>query len=280
MKLSICIVTWNGRDLLRACLESIPRRHDFETILVDNASNDGTAQMVEQEFPWVRLIANDQNLMYAKGNNQAFEVATGEHILMLNPDTELEPDALDNALAILESRPDVGAVGGLQRFPDGTIQSSLRGFPSPSALFFETTGLARLFPRSKKLNAYRMRWFKYDQEIEVDQPMATFLMTRRIVIEQVGGMDERFPLFFNDVDWCYRVKQAGWKILFSPNVRLLHHGGAATAQIRKWAVRESHRSLEEFYRKHYKSRLSPPLCWAIVGLIRITGFLRALKAKT
>ncbi|NUL81352.1 MAG: glycosyltransferase family 2 protein [Armatimonadetes bacterium] len=279
MKLSICIVTWNCRDLLRACLESIPRRDDFETIVVDNASNDGTAQMVEQEFPWVRLIANDQNQLYAKGNNQAFETAMGEFVLMLNPDTELEPDALDNALAVLDEHPDVGAVGGLQRFPDGTIQPSVRGFPTPSALFYETIGLARIFPRSKKLNVYRMRWFKYDQEIEVDQPMATFLMTRRIVIEQVGGMDERFPLFFNDVDWCYRVRQAGWKILFSPNVRLVHHGGASTSQARKWAIRESHRSLEEFYRKHYQTRLWPSLYWTIVGLIRITGFLRPLKAK-
>ncbi|MCS7190841.1 MAG: glycosyltransferase family 2 protein, partial [Fimbriimonadales bacterium] len=207
--LSICIVNWNTRELLRACLQSIyryPPSEPFEVIVVDNASSDGSAAMVCAEFPQVILIANTQNLGYARGNNQAIARAQGEFILLLNPDTEVFSDTLDQAIAFLRAHPDGGAIGARQLFPDGRVQASVRGFPTPANLLFEVSGLARLFPRSRRLGGYRMRWFRYDTVAEVDQPMATFLMTRRAVIQQVGLMDEAFPLFFNDVDWCYRIR--------------------------------------------------------------------------
>jgi GT2 family glycosyltransferase len=139
------------------------------------------------------------------------------------------------------------------------------------------SGLARLFPRA--LGGYRMRAFTYDRLAEVDQPMATFLMVRRAVVEQVGLMDEAFPLFFNDVDWCYRIKQAGWRIYFVPEVQILHYGGASTRQVRLSAIRESHRALEAFYRKHYRGRLNPLLYALCVGAIRLGGWLRVQFAR-
>ncbi len=280
--LSVCVVNWNTRDLLRACLQSLyryPPSEPIEVIVVDNASADGSAAMVRAEFPQVVLIANSENLGYARGNNQAMQRAQGEFILLLNPDTEVFEDTLDNALAFMRAHPDAGAIGAKQLFPDGRVQPSVRGFPTPANLLFEVSGLARLFPKSRRLGGYRMRWFTYDAVAEVDQPMATFLMTRRAVIEQVGLMDEAFPLFFNDVDWCYRIRQAGWKIYFVPRVRILHHGGASTRQVRLSAIRESHRALEAFYRKHYRGRLNPLIYALCIGAIRLGGALRMLYAR-
>lgn len=278
--LSVCIVNWNTRELLRACLGSLyryPPDVPFEVIVVDNASGDGSAAMVRAEFPQVVLIANAANVGYARGNNQALARAQGEYLLLLNPDTEVFSDTLNRAIAFLKAHPEAGAVGAKQLFPDGRVQASVRGFPTPANLLWEVLGLARLFPRW--LGGYRMRGFTYDRVAVVDQPMATFLMVRRAVVEQVGLMDEAFPLFFNDVDWCYRIVQAGWRIYFVPEVQILHHGGASTRQVRLSAIRESHRALEVFYRKHYRGRVNPLLYALCVGAIRVGGWVRVLAAR-
>ena len=282
MTLSICIVNWNTRDLLKACLHSIeryPPAEPYEVIVVDNASTDGSAEMVRTQFEWVKLIANSENRGYAGGNNQAITQAQGEFILLLNPDTEIHPETFSQALAFMRRHPDVGAIGAKQVFPDGRIQPSLRAFPTPRPLLFEVLGLAKLFPKCPMFAAYRYGWFGYDRPIEVDQPMGTFLLVCRAVVARVGLMDESFPLFFNDVDWCYRIKQAGWKIMFVPSVVITHHGGASTSQVRLEAIRESHQALERFYEKHYRSRLPAPLYWAIIGLIRVGGWVRMKWAR-
>ncbi|MGQ9657610.1 MAG: glycosyltransferase family 2 protein [Fimbriimonadales bacterium] len=278
--LSICIVNWNTRELLRACLGSLyryPPDVPFEVIVVDNASSDDSVAMVRAEFPQVVLIANAENGGYARGNNQALARAQGECLLLLNPDTEVFPDTLSRALSFLRAHPEAGAVGAKQLFPDGRVQASVRGFPTPANLLWEVSGLARLFPRW--LGGYRMRGFTYDRVAVVEQPMATFLMVRRAVVEQVGLMDEAFPLFFNDVDWCYRIVQAGWRIYFVPEVQILHHGGASTRQVRLSAIRESHRALEVFYRKHYRGRVNPLLYALCIGAIRVGGWVRVLVAR-
>ena len=147
--LSICIVNWNTRELLRACLQSIyryPPNAPFEVIVVDNASSDGSAAMVQAEFPQAVLIANTENLGYARGNNQAIQQAQGEYILLLNPDTEVFPDTLNRALAFLAAHPEAGAIGAKQLFPDGRVQPSVRGFPTPANLLWEVSGLAGCSP--------------------------------------------------------------------------------------------------------------------------------------
>lgn len=264
--LSIAIVNWNTRDYLLAALDSIyaaPPDFPLEVIVVDNASSDGSAQAVAERFPQVKLIANADNAGYAQGNNQALKCALGAYILLLNPDVLVPAGALQTAVAFMESHPVAGALGALQFYPDGSVQKSVRGFPTPLTVLWELLGLSRLLPRSRVFGAYRMTWFDYAHMAEVDQPMGTFLLLRREAFAQVGLMDEDFPIFFNEVDWCLRCRRAGWKIFFSPDVRITHYGGASTAQVGAAMAWESRRGLLRFYKKHY----SAPWHWPLRGLI-------------
>lgn len=279
MKLSVIIVNWNTAALLRACLLSLRKAvtelaGGAEVIVVDNASSDGSAAMVRGEFPEVRLIANDRNAGYAAGNNQGLRMAQGEAVLLLNPDTEVPAGALERLLNVLEAHPDVGAVAPRLIGPDGRPQASVRGFPAPGALLAECLGLAALFPRSRRLGSYRLRHWPLDDERDVDQPMMSCLLIRRQALDDVGLLDEAFPIFFNDVDWCYRARQRGWRIRFTPRVDVLHHGGASTSQVRRDMIRESGRSLERFYQKHYRGRLWAPVYALALLAIRAGTLLR------
>jgi N-acetylglucosaminyl-diphospho-decaprenol L-rhamnosyltransferase len=281
--LSVVIVNWNTRDLLRACLGSLRTALEAlgpaaEVIVVDNASADGSAAMVAADFPEVRLLANAENHNYAAGSNQALALAAGSAVLLLNPDTQVPAGAVEALLADLREHPDWGAVAPALVFPGGGIQASVRGFPTPLALAGELTGLARLFPASRWA-AYRARSLPLDGPSLVDQPMASAFLVRRAVLEQVGGFDEAFPLFFNDVDLCYRIRRAGWAIAYDPRARITHVGGAATAQVRPEAVRRSHAGLEAFYAKHYREAMSPLGYAVAVGAIRAAGWARAGLAR-
>jgi GT2 family glycosyltransferase len=262
--LSIVLVNWNTRDYLLGALKSIynaPPAFPFETIVVDNASSDGSAQAVAERFPQAALIASRDNEGYARGNNLGLEASTGRCVLLLNPDVVLPPDGLERAVAILESRPEVGALGVRLVNPDGTLQRSVRGFPSPLSVLWEATGFSRLFPYSRLFGAYRMTWFTYDHEAEVDQPMGTFLLIRREALDQVGLLDETFTIFFNEVDWCYRARRQGWKILFTPEIEVVHYGGSSTKQVHAKMAWESRRGLLDFYHKHYGSPIYAPILW-------------------
>ena len=279
MTLSVLIVNWNTRELLRACLQSLrryPLSEPMEVWVLDNASQDGSAEMVRSEFPEVQLIASERNLGYAAGNNLLLEKAQGDYLLLLNPDTEVTQGALDTAVQYMREHPEVAALGAKLIYPDGRVQRSVRGFPEPEAVMWEYLGLARLFPRSRRFGAYRMTWFTYDQMAEVDQPMGTFLMLSRRAVRAVGLMDERFPIFFNEVDWCYRAKKEGLKIVFHPDVVIIHHGGASTRQVRPQMIWESHRSLQKFYQKHYRQCLPKAIYWSIMGSITLNAWLRTL----
>lgn len=266
--LSVCIVNWNTRDLLLAALKSIydsPPRFPFEILVVDNNSADGSAAKTAQEFPQVLLIANRDNGGYARGNNQALERANGTYRLLLNPDVIMPPGTLETAVQFMEARADAGALGIRQVHPDGRIQPSVRGFPTPLAVLWELAGLSRLFPKSRIFGAYRMTWFDYAETVEVDQPMGTFLLIRGAALEQVGLLDEAFPIFFNEVDWCLRCRRAGWKIYFTPDAEIIHYGGASTAQVGAAMAWESRRGLLNFYRKNYRAARYLPLRLLIAG---------------
>jgi GT2 family glycosyltransferase len=234
--------------------------------------------MIREQFPAVRLILNETNRGYAAANNQGLAIATGEFLMLLNPDTEVSAEALDALVSFLRERPAAGAVAPRLVHADGRVQESVRGFPTPAALLGEVTGLARLRPKSR-WGRYRVRVAEATAPMLVDQPMASCFLMRREALTQVGPMDEQFPIFFNDVDLCYRLSEAGWEIWYLPDVRVLHHGGAATRQVRPAMIRESHRSLHRFYRKHYRRRLPVPLYAAIVGAIYLLGAARTLKAR-
>lgn len=282
MDLSLVIVNWNTRELLRACLASVPPAAagsglQWETIVVDNASTDGSAEMVRAEFPEARLFANTENRNYAGGNNQGLRAAAGDFLLLLNPDTELPPGSLGALVEELRAHPDWGALAPALVHPDGRPQDSVRGFPTPQAIVGELTGLARLLPHSPWAG-YRARALPADQPSLVDQPMASAFLLRKAALDQIGLFDEAFPLFFNDVDLCYRLKEAGWQIAYDPRVRVVHHGGASTRQVRPEAIRKSHAGLVAFYAKHYGGRIAKPVYTLLIWSIQLTGWLRAMWA--
>lgn len=279
LTLSVAIVNWNTRQMLLDALDSIykaPPALPFEVIVVDNASADGSAPAVAERFPQVVLIANTDNTGYAEGNNQAIKIAKAAYILLLNPDVLLPAGGLESVVGFMEAHPEAGALGVRQIHPDGKLQRSVRGFPTPVTVLWELLGLSRLFPNSRLFGAYRMTWFDYRQVAEVDQPMGTFLLMRRAVVEQVGMLDEAFPIFFNEVDWCLRCKRAGWKIYFTPEVEIIHYGGASTTQVGAAMAWESRRGLLQFYAKHYAAARF----WPLRALIALASWPHAwLQAR-
>lgn len=276
--LSIIIVNWNTKDYLRRCLVSIfehPPNEEWEVLVIDNGSKDGSAEMCSREFPEVRLFALPGNVGYAAGNNSGFRESRGELLLTVNPDTEFFDESLSKAVRIMKENEEVGALAGRLLNPDGTTQRSIRSFPTPLALFWQVTGFANLFPKNRFFNAYRKPDFDYSKEADVEQPMGSFLMFRRKALDEVGMMDERFPIFFNEVDLLYRMKLRGWKIRYSPNVQVIHHGGASTSQVRKAMIWESHRSLTRYYRKWYFHGWNIVLFPFFVAAVYIAAWIRA-----
>jgi GT2 family glycosyltransferase len=270
MQVSVCIVNWNTREHLRACLASLQQHGlglNMDVLVVDNASSDGSADMVREQYSWVRLYAEDENLGYAAGNNIALREATGQYLLLLNPDITVTPGAIGTLLRFLESHPQAGAVAPKLVHPDGSLQLTCRSFPDPDVIIYEALGLSRLFPCSRSFGKYRMSWWDYADMRTVDQPMASALLLRRDALDEIGLMDESFPIFFNDVDLCRRLWDAGWEVWFTPEASMVHEGGASTRQVRRQMIRESHLSLLRYYRKHYRGRLCPVVYGVVVSTI-------------
>lgn len=232
MDLSIIIVSWNVRELLRACLASIaPARETLalEVILVDAASSDGSPEMVRREFPWVTLIARSDNVGFPKGNNLAIAQARGRYLLLLNPDTEIIGDALTTLVAYLDEQPDAGVVGPQLLNSDRSIQSSRRRFPTLATALFESTWLEGFAPRSLLRHYYALD-LPDNQPGEVDWLTGACLMTRREIVDQVGGLDEDYFMYSEELDWCRRIKEAGWRVVYLPAAQVLHHMGKSSEQ--------------------------------------------------
>jgi GT2 family glycosyltransferase len=272
--LSICIVNWNTREHLRRCLAAL-REHAADlapvVVVVDNGSTDESARMVREQFPDVLLLANPDNRGYAAGCNQALQAAEAEYKLLLNPDVIVQPGAVRYLVEFLGSHPRAGAVAPRLRYPDGRVQLTCRAFPTPDTIFYDALGLARLFPRSRRFGKYRMSWWGHDDERPVEQPMASALLLREEALRQVGGLDESFPIFFNDVDLCYRLRQAGWEVWFTPRAEMVHYHGASTSQVWPRMLNESQAGFVRFYEKHYRGRL-PGVSYAGARLLLALGF--------
>ncbi len=281
MLISIIIVNWNTKDLITKCLETIEANAasiNKEIIVVDNASTDNSTDRIKERFPYVKLVENSENSGYAEGNNIGLKLASGDYILLLNPDTEIQPGAIEELIACINRNPDTAAAAAKLIYPDGSSQRSCRGFPHPWSLVFDYLQISRLFPSSKRLSAYRMLWFDYESEIEVDQPMASCMMVVKKAFDDIGGFDPLFPIFFNDVDWCYRCKLKGWKIFYTPNAKVIHHVGGSTRQVKEAMIRESHISLKKYYEKHYKKSISPIL-YAIIMTAISLNMVISLRMK-
>lgn len=281
--LSILIVNWNTREMLRACLFSLRnacRELSHEVIVVDNASGDGSVAMVREEFPEVLLGANEHNAGYAAANNQAYEQAKGEWLWLLNPDTEVLEGTPQQLVEFLRANERCGAVASaLIDARTGRPQRSCRTFPTPAALWAEASGLARFFPRSRRFGFYRMGWWSGREARAVEQPMASSLLLRRAAVESSGGLfDEAFPIFFNDVDLCWRLWQSGWQIWYLPSAGVLHHGGASTRLVKPQMIHSSHQALQHFYFKHFRARVAAPLFWSTLAMTAAAGWWRRRRA--
>lgn len=272
MILSIIIVNWNTRNILRDCLESVysgTKKVQFEIIVIDNASTDDSVAMVKSNFPQVVLIENSENRGFAAANNQGMAIAKGRYVLLLNNDTIILDKAVDVVVAFAQGHPKAGVVGCRVLNEDKTLQSSCFMFPSILNMFLWIAGLSKLFPRSRFFGRERMTWWDRDDVREVDVLTGCFMLVRREAIEQIGLMDEQFFMYFEETDWCYRFKQAVWKVMFTPCGEIIHLGGASSKQVRMPMVNQWRKSMLLYYKKH-KTLSEYIAAWALIMLFFLT----------
>jgi GT2 family glycosyltransferase len=261
-RVSVLVVSHNCLGPLVTCLASLEEERDsvpIEVILVDNASSDGTVKAVSQRFSWVRVIGNPGNTGFAHAANQAIDLAAGEYLLVLNPDTTLRPGSISAAVEELERHPDVGMLTCKLVRPDGSFDHACkRGFPSVASAFYYFVGLSRLLPRSPRFAHYTAGHLDRDTANLVDAVSGAFMLVRRTAADEVGTMDERYWLYAEDLDWCHRFWERGWKILYWPHVEVTHIKGASAGDHRSWKLNHAfHRSIWLFYAKHHADRHSP-----------------------
>jgi GT2 family glycosyltransferase len=255
--LSIIIANWNVKELLRHCLHSIldaeqaPGDITLEVIVVDNASGDGSAEMVAREFPQVKLIASDRNLGYAGGSNAGAAVAAGEYLLLLNPDTVVRPGALAAMVAYMEAHPGAGALGPQLLWPDGSIQSSRRRFPTLGSLFWESTLLGQWFPGNRYTRSYHMADRSPGETQQVDWVVGAALLIRREAWLQAGPLDESFFMYFEETDWCRRNAAAGWQTHYLPAAQVVHYEGKSSEQVMAARTLRFQRSKLHYTRKYF-----------------------------
>lgn len=282
------IVNFNTRDLLRNSLRSVFAAQGagpLEVWVVDNASTDESAAMVRAEFPSVKVIANASNGGYAYANNLALRECRSDFVLLLNPDTELPPDALAKTLAFFDAHPDAGVVGPKLVRLDGALDLACRrSFPTPEISFYRMIGLSRLFPRSRRFGRYNMTFLDADQTAEVDSVVGAYMMVRGEILAQVGLLDEQFFMYAEDLDWCKRIKEAAnprtghaWQVWYVPAVRVLHVKRAASTGSAR-AQRAFNETMLQFYRKHYAATTPFWLDRLVVGGIALRGLMVRVRA--
>lgn len=258
MDLSILIVNYNTCQLTVDCLRSVfasETEYTYEVIVIDNNSKDESVQTIRELFPQVRLIENTENTGFAKANNQGMVVAQGRYNLLLNSDTIIQQDTIETMVAFMDYNPIVGASGCKIVLPDGTLDKACkRGFPTPSASFYYAFGFSKLFPNKPEFNQYQLGYLNPDVEFPVDCLVGAFMLVRRETIEQVGGLDETFFMYGEDIDWCYRIKQAGWRIHYYPRTTIIHYKGGSARRRPFKIIYEFHRAMILFHRKHYQQK--------------------------
>ena len=250
-QLSFIIPNWNNRQLLSECISSIyntTANIPNEIIIVDNASTDDSAEFIRRAYPDARWVQNNTNFGYAKAVNQGVNLSHGSFIFLLNNDVRLLDDAVNKLLSFLNNTPDAGAAAPSLYYPDGRLQISCRRFPTPPAILLEFLGINKIGPfRKWKLNIE-----EHQKTCVVLQPMASALMIKRECWNSVGPLDESFPIYFNDVDWCYRVyKKTNYKIYLYPEAKAIHHYGASAKLLGHKKRIEWHKGLLRFYLKHF-----------------------------
>jgi GT2 family glycosyltransferase len=273
MDVSIIIVAWNVKDLLRDCLKSVfEQTHgiEFEIIYVDNASQDGSVEMAAKEFPSVKIMQNSENRGFIKANNQAIEAAKGRYVLLLNSDTVVLDNAIAKTVKFADAHPDAAVAGCKILNPDKTLQRKCFMYPSVLNMLLSATYLYKIFPRSKFFGREEMTWWDYNDVREVETICGCFSLVRNEAIGQVGLMDERYFVYGDDPDWCYRFSKKGWKILYTPNAQIIHYGGQTTNQKARTFRLQLEGSKLIFMKLHRSKAEFPAACFltALFFLIR------------
>ncbi len=288
--LSIVIVNWNVAPLLRDCLASIAASpearldadgllhlgtYTVEVYVVDNASSDGSSRMVADEFPWAHLIASEHNLGFSAGNNLALRRCSGRYALLLNPDTRVVNSALDSLLRYADSHPDVGVLGPQLRYGDGSPQSSRRRFPTLMTAFMESTLLEEWFPDNRWARAYHLADVPDRTVQDVDWVTGACMLVRRDVLERVGLLDEGYFMYSEELDWCRRITDQSWRIVYLPEAVVVHYEGQSSGQV--VAARHIHfdSSKIRYFRKHHG-----PCQAAVLRLFLLLTYMVRLAEET
>jgi len=286
MDLTISIVSYNIKSLLRECLNSIYRnvkRIKFEVIVVDNASNDGGIEMLRKEFPQVKLIVNHNNLGFARANNQAIKQSRGRYILLCNPDVVIKSNSLDGMVEFMETHPNAGALGCKILNSDQTMQTSTNSFPNLFTVFLHIFQAKKIISNPKMRETIGRKWkilpgttlreyFRiygdFDRIREVDWVTGACLLVRRKTIEEVGLLDENFFMYYEDTDWCYRMRKKGWKTFYFPFFEVIHYIGKSSNKFNPKVFIERYKSMYYYFRKHKGKGVIPLLHFIICsGLI-------------
>jgi GT2 family glycosyltransferase len=278
MKLSVIIVNYNVKYFLEQCLLSVIHACDgieSEIIVIDNASVDGSTDLLKRRFPNVRLTVNADNVGFGKANNQGIRMSSGEYVLLLNPDTIVAEDTLSRCIAFMDAHPDAGALG--VRMIDGTgrfLPESKRGLPTPAVSFFKVFGISKLFPKSRLFNRYHLGYLGKDETHAVDVLSGACMMIRRKVLDTIGLLDEDFFMYGEDIDLSYRITQAGYKNYYYPETSIIHYKGESTRKGSLNFVRMFYQAMILFTEKHFSKGQARVYRWAI----RAAVYLKALLA--
>lgn len=280
MKLSIIIVNYNVKFFLAQCLNSVKLSletldQDAEVFVVDNHSVDGSVALIKEQYPWVKLIENNENLGFSKANNQAIKISKGEYILLLNPDTVVEQDTFIKVIEYMDNNPQVGGLG--VRMIDGKgnfLPESKRGLPTPKVAFYKISGLSKLFPKSRVFNKYHLGYLSETEIHDVEVLSGAFMLIRRKVLDKIGLLDETFFMYGEDVDLSYRIIQAGYKNIYFPKTTIIHYKGESTKKGSINYVRMFYSAMSIFANKHFKNSQSNFFSL----LINIAIWTRALVA--
>jgi hypothetical protein len=269
---SFSITNYNTKDLLGSCIDSVikgVKGHSYEIIVVDDASSDGSAAMIREKYPQVKVIENEINKGYVRSNNIGIRASSGRYIMSLNSDTVVLVGSIDKIIRFLDNNPDAGAAGPKLLNSDGSIQGQARrGFPTPLNSFFYFSGLSRLFPKSHLMGGYLLTYLDDRTTTEVDSLCGAAMIVKRDIIDKVGLMDESYFMYGDDIDWCYRIKQAGWKVYYLPEAEVIHYGGRGGSRRRSYRnIVEFYRAMAIFYKKHYSPGHNFIMNWLIYSAV-------------
>jgi GT2 family glycosyltransferase len=277
--MAVAIVNYNTREHLRACLASIGPGAARAVVVVDNASTDGSAAMVREQFPWVALHANEHNPGYGAALNQAVASCDAPYVLLLNSDTLLAPDTVARLTSYLDAHPRAAIAGPRLANPDGTLQASCYHFPTPLQLLLEESTIGRRARHVPLLRERYLRTWSHRAARPVPWVLGAALAIRRAAFDAVGGFDEGYVMYFEEVDLCYRLAAAGWQVHFAPVTTVVHAGGASTAQRRAEMAERFFVSLARFYRRHYSPRRLAAARAIVTGVVAARLARDALRLR-